>query len=225
MDQKIIDFINANEDLIDDNKWEEVYRKAGGILLGTEFGEFTKILLDVDIHPENYLSELPACFLCAADIFNFKIPNVVTSIDHYAFYDCSSLTNVTIPDNVTYIGMYAFSDCSSLTSVAIGESVTKIDNYAFYNCSLLTSVNIPDSVTYIGSTAFYNCSSLVNITIPDSVTYIGDYTFAYCSSLTSINYQGTREQWKNIKKSSSSFADVPTSVVHCSDGSSYLMAV
>lgn len=39
---------------------------------------------------------------------SIKIPNKVTSIGCYAFYDCSNLDNITIPDTVTEIGKYAF---------------------------------------------------------------------------------------------------------------------
>lgn len=102
--------------------------------------------------------------------------------------------------------------------------MTKLPDHFLSNASI-ASFEIPSNITTIGNSAFDNCSSLTSITIPDSVTSIGDYAFHYCTSLTNIEYQGTREQWKNIKKSSNSFSKVPTSVVHCSDGDSYLMAL
>ncbi len=46
------------------------------------------------------------------------IPNSVTSIGNYAFYDCSSLTSVEIPNSVTSIGDYAFAYCSSLNRLS-----------------------------------------------------------------------------------------------------------
>jgi len=45
----------------------------------------------------------------------FTIPDSVTSIGDYAFFNCSGLTSVTIPDSVTSIGSYAFYGCSGLT--------------------------------------------------------------------------------------------------------------
>ncbi|MBQ8772304.1 MAG: leucine-rich repeat protein, partial [Clostridia bacterium] len=60
------------------------------------------------------------------------IPDSVTSISDYAFYNCSSLTSVTIPDSVTSIGGSAFSSCSSLTSITIPDSVTSIGRSAFH---------------------------------------------------------------------------------------------
>jgi uncharacterized repeat protein (TIGR02543 family) len=117
----------------------------------------------------------------------YTIPDSVTSIGNWAFYDCTKLASVTIPDSVTNIGNYAFSSCSSLTSVDIPDSVTSIGNSAFGNCYRLTAVNIPDSVTAIGYLAFYNCTKITSVTIPDSVTSIGDSAFSSCNSLTSVN--------------------------------------
>jgi hypothetical protein len=75
-----------------------------------------------------------------ADLTQYTIPEGVTSIGNYAFYDCSSLTSVTIPDSVTSIGHGAFYGWSSLTSVTIPDSVTLIVAEAFRNCKSLTSV-------------------------------------------------------------------------------------
>ena len=114
------------------------------------------------------------------------IPNSVTSIDDYAFYDCEHLTSVTIPNSVTSIGKSAFEWCRALTSVTIGNSVTSIGSYAFHGCTGLTSVTIPNSVTSIGNDAFSSCSGLTFVTISESVTSIGSYAFSYCKGLTSV---------------------------------------
>ena len=92
-----------------------------------------------------------------AGCMNSFIPNSVTSIGNYAFYNCSGLTSVTIPSSVTTIGWSAFSGCSGLTSVTIPNSVTSIGSDAFSLCSGLTSVTIPNSVTRIGIDAFSQC--------------------------------------------------------------------
>ena len=51
-----------------------------------------------------------------------------------------------IPDGVTSIEDFAFSNCSSLTSIIIPDSVTSIGRYAFYGCFSLTPVTIPNSI-------------------------------------------------------------------------------
>ena len=141
-----------------------------------------------------YISEDGRCLIidgtlnsfAPAGLTEYTIPDSVTTIGNYAFYDCDSLTSITIPDSVTTIGDEAFFDCSSLTSVTIPDSVTTIGSGAFARCRSLTSVTIPDSVTSIGVSAFYECSSLTSVTIGDSVTTIGYGAFFCCSSLTNV---------------------------------------
>ena len=133
----------------------------------------------------------PLCYshsltIDGAEITNLVIPEGVTSISRYAFYNCSSLTSVTIPSSVTSIGESAFDGCRGLTSVTIPEGVTSIGDAAFSGCSGLTSVTIPSSVTSIGYSAFEGCSSLASVTIPSSVTSIGGWAFYGCSGLTSV---------------------------------------
>ena len=120
------------------------------------------------------------------EITNLVIPNGVTEIKQYAFYNCTSLTSVTIGSGVTSIGSYAFSGCTGLTSVTIPNSVTSIGNYAFSGCTGLTSVTIPNSVTSISNYAFSGCTGLTSVTIPNSVTTIGSYAFSGCSGLTEM---------------------------------------
>ena len=109
-----------------------------------------------------------------------------TSIEEYAFSNCSDLISVTIPDSVISIKKYAFYECISLKSVIIGNSVTSIGESAFEYCDNLTSVIIGNSVTSIGDCAFYSCVSLKSVTFGNSVTSIGDYAFRCCKSLRSI---------------------------------------
>ena len=71
---------------------------------------------------------------------NTTIPNSVTTIDDYAFYDCDSLTSIVIPNSVTEIGFGAFESCTGLTSIVIPNSVTSIGDGAFCNCWQLTDV-------------------------------------------------------------------------------------
>ena len=58
-----------------------------------------------------------------------------------AFRYCSRLAYITIPDSVTSIGDYAFYDCWNLGSVTIPDSVTTIGAHAFAGCESLRSIN------------------------------------------------------------------------------------
>ena len=74
------------------------------------------------------------------EIKELVIPDGVTSIGSYTFYNCSGLTSITIPNSVTSIGSNAFRGCSGLTSVAIPNSVMSIGGYAFDKCTNLATV-------------------------------------------------------------------------------------
>ena len=69
---------------------------------------------------------------------------------------------IDIPSSVTTIDVYAFGECSALTSVEM-PAVTTIGEYAFGGCSALTSVDIPASVTMIGEGAFTYCDALTAV--------------------------------------------------------------
>ena len=146
------------------------------------------------------------------------VPNSITQIYEYAFYNNTSLLTVAILSNVTNIPAYAFAGCSELTNVTIPNSVTSIGNCAFYNCRGLTGITIPDTVTSIGWGVFSSCSGLTSVTIPDSVTSIDRYAFSGCSGLTSINFEGTKAQWNAIPKGSGWNYNTGSYTVYCTDG-------
>ncbi len=102
----------------------------------------------------------------------------------------TKLTELVIPEGVTNICSFAFYNCKSLTSVIIGNSVTAIDEEVFYGCTNLVSVTIGNSVTSIESSTFKDCTSLKSITIPKSVFSIGLGAFDGCTNLTDVFYGG-----------------------------------
>ena len=79
-------------------------------------------------------------------------------------------TSVTLDSDCTSINQYAFDNCSKLTTVTFeeGSLCTSIGNYAFEYCKSLTSIIIPSGVTSIRNRAFYICSNLSNVSFEDS---------------------------------------------------------
>ena len=114
------------------------------------------------------------------------MPDNITEIDEFAFYNCSGLQSVRVPDGVTEISPFAFAGCSGLRSVTIPDSVTEIGDSAFANCPALQSVTIPDNVTRIGKSAFDGCSDLQSVEFPHNITEIGDFAFSDCAALRFI---------------------------------------
>ena len=114
------------------------------------------------------------------------IPESVTSIGDYAFYNWESNNQqLIIPESVTSIGDYAFYNWESNNQqLIIPESVTSIGKWAFaYWESNNQPLVIPDSVTSIGEWAFSGWESNNHpLVIPNSVTSIGSDAFAYWES-------------------------------------------
>ena len=170
------------------------------------------------------------------------IPECVTIIGWQAFKGCTALASVTIPESITSIESNAFIGCTRLTDITIPSSVTSIEEDAFDSCSSLTSVTlnsdtivnssklkdvfgeqvteyvIGNGVTSIGKDAFTDCSALTSITIPVSVTSIGAQAFYGCEALQTLNYAGTKKQWKSIEDTNLTIDPKKQVIVICSDG-------
>jgi hypothetical protein len=110
----------------------------------------------------------------------------VTSIGHAAFYG-QNITSITMPDTVTKIQSYAFYQCRSLKNVTYSKKLTDIWFYAFAYCNSLTSISLPDSLTTLNSKIFVKCTNLTDVILPKHLRDIGVGTFAY-TALTSITF-------------------------------------
>ena len=129
------------------------------------------------------------------------LPEGVTGISSYAFYNCRNLASVTISDGAVSIGERSFYGCSDLALITIPDSVTSIGELAFYDCNALTGVFISDLAAwctidfgaYLNDNPLYYAGNLylhgelvTELIIPEGVTSISDGAFAGCSSLTEI---------------------------------------
>lgn len=110
------------------------------------------------------LSSAGKVLLYDVETTSISIPETVTSIGKYTFYQCKSLTSLYISGSVTSIGSSAFEDCTGLTSVTLSKGLTSIGGSSFEGCKGLTSITIPSTVTSIALNAFKDCSSLNSIT-------------------------------------------------------------
>lgn len=129
-------------------------------------------------------------------ITSITLPPTITTLEEYAFDNCSNLTTLTLPNTITESRNYTFDRCSQLKHVHIPDlsswlkikytynsghpfwAVTSGDLYI--NGEKLTDITIPEDITTIRFSAFRNCKSLTNITIPNHVTAIGRLAFDGC---------------------------------------------
>ncbi|MCL2327276.1 MAG: leucine-rich repeat protein [Bacteroidetes bacterium] len=162
------------------------YRSENGVLFEIcDFEEMRKTLI---IYPEGKTDTI------------YIIPNDVTDIGEYAFFDSIRLMNIIVPQSVKNIQQDAFFSYNGLNLTTI-----YVENNNLYYCSengvlfnkektkLLkypegkTDVDyiIPESVTDIEDDAFRNCRNLTSITIGSNVMSIKS-PFEGCDGLKQI---------------------------------------
>ena len=96
-------------------------------------------------------------------ITNLVIPDSVTEIKPYAFYNCSNLRSLKTPDCVTNIGVSAFLGCDHLTNITLGSGLQTIGENAFRGCDHLTNITLGSGLQTIGENAFGGCTQVVRI--------------------------------------------------------------
>lgn len=145
---------------------------------------------------------------------SLSLPDTVTTINDYAFYQSSAQAKVTIPKTVVEIGIKAFYG-SSITEVNISEMSGTIGSYAFSNTTCLDNVIIKGNASIltlstfafadtsvsslvvrgtvvINTKAFRNSTNLKRVDIAGNIS-IGENAFTECTSLTSIRFAGSAD--------------------------------
>ena len=174
-------------------------------------GTATELVLPESFNGKSYEIDKNA-FEYNNNIISVVIPNGVSRICKYAFYNCKSLKSVYIGGDVSVIEMHAFESCRSLDNVTfaadtglaeirsaafaytgfieftIPASVTVLESSVFASCYSLKGITFAEgsTITELPDGTFYNCKSLAEFIIPDGITRIGANCFYSCYGLMSV---------------------------------------
>lgn len=100
---------------------------------------------------------------------------------------CKTVKKITLPDNVTLLGDFVFYDWENLEEINMPSALTEIGKATFSGCKSLKEIEEwPVNLTKIGEQAFLECESFVDVKLPDTLKYIGKFAFADCTNLKEI---------------------------------------
>ena len=134
---------------------------------------------------------------------NTVIPSSVTTIAHYAFFGCQSLTSIVIPSSITRIYGDAFNMCLNLTSITSlipAEDLYSINSNVFNSVDKTTcTLYVPYGAkeTYASTAGWNEFTNIVELepTATEVTVTIGQYGNAtYCSpyALDFSNVEGLK---------------------------------
>lgn len=152
-----------------------------------------------------------SAFSGCTSLQEITIPDSVTTVYDTAFSNCTSLESITIGSGVENLGNGWIDSCRRLANIIVSpenKTYSSVDGVLFNKdkSELLaypignkrSSYTIPDGVAKIDQKAFYGCRYIETLTIPASVKEIEDSALGNCYDIRTINYLGTREQWKEV---------------------------
>jgi hypothetical protein len=103
-------------------------------------------------------------------------------------------------------------------AIGLPPTIRNIGGHAFSeNLNLIVAI-IPLGIKTLGRGAFANCGHLKLVSLPISIKAIGTNCFFNCANLQRINYAGTKEQWRHVRRGPNWLTKAGTTTVVCVDG-------
>lgn len=113
------------------------------------------------------------------------LPDDITNIGEWCFYNCANLKTINIPDAVTSFGKSCFEGCLAV-EITLPPSIKTLNQACFKGCKKLQASSLPETVTYMSDNVFNNCDSITTFTMPSTIKQIPISTLRDCDNLTSV---------------------------------------
>lgn len=117
---------------------------------------------------------------------NLRLPDNITKLGNYVFYQGKHLKLDKLPSDLTNIGDHCFEGCSNISLDKLPKGLTNLGRDSFSECQNIKISEIPEGVTKLGQNTFYYCTNLSNLTFKGDVTKIGYGVFQRCENLKTL---------------------------------------
>ena len=192
-DKEVFQFLKDNKDLIEENKFDELYFYALNMLSQHLVYQVTEILLQV-INPLNYMSSIPTAYL----------------------RNSSEITQIEIPEGIKIVGTRAFRGSVNIKNIEFPFTVIELDRDVFFN-SYIEKVDFTKTkIQTLPAGTFVGCDRLKSLHLPKTLVQVDRACFdEIVTQLKDIYYPGTSKEFLKIR-----FNSVPDCYfeVHCTDG-------
>lgn len=118
-----------------------------------------------------------------------------------------SLWGIEFKNPVTQIYGYNNTSCfgkTILKSLRLPDECIELRDGAFKDNTNLKVVQL-EHIEYIGQSVFEGCTALTSIKLTTKLVGIGKNAFKNCKNLKKLIFDGTNEEWNNVKKDSGCF--------------------
>ena len=139
-------------------------------------------------------------------VTRLKIPEGITAVKPYAFYEANAIVSVAAPDGLLTVGDYAFYNNKMLELVDLAEEDARsVGAHAFESCPRLSSIFLGCNINELGENAFVGCPALktvdaYNLT-PAEIAKFDDVVYANATLTvpagSSFDYEKA-EGWKEF---------------------------
>ncbi len=164
------------------------------------YPENTKIIFPCKIDDKEVVAIADSAFEGCENLCEIGFENGIKTIGRDAFKNCGELKKISLPDSIEKIGRDAFQNTAFYYNSADGSIYI---NRWYCGCkgdmSKEIDVLIQRGTKGIADYAFYGNPDIVNVFFTRGIKYIGDSAFEECKSLSGIFFEGTKNEWKEIK--------------------------
>ncbi len=118
-----------------------------------------------------------------------RIPDGVTEISPYAFYNVAKLTDITLPSSVEKIGDNAFA-LSGIRSLTLPANVVNYGKRMVAQCQDIEKIKFESRLPMISDRFAENCPKLTTVESPNPIVKVGESAFKNCRELKNFPFRG-----------------------------------